>query len=118
MSCAPRTGLTGLFVLTAGTLGLAAAEPARPGPDDVRAVVDKAVAFVRTRQGPDGSFSPRVGGPGISALVAAGLIRHGRGDDPLVRRTLTYLEGRVKPDGGIYDRGLANYTTSVALIAF
>jgi Squalene-hopene cyclase C-terminal domain len=96
-----------------------AAEPG-PGPDpnDVRAVADKAAAFLKTRQGANGSFSPQRSGPGITALVAAGLIQTGRDDDPIVQRAMKYLEGAVKPDGGIYDRGLANYTTSVALVAF
>src|SRR5262249_35807547 len=31
---------------------------------------------------------------------------------------LAYMETRVQKDGGIYDKFLANYTTSVALMAF
>src|SRR5262245_36650598 len=99
----------------------APADPADAGPTaaEVQALVDKAAAFFKTRQSADGSFSAKVGGPGISALVAAGLIRHGTDpDDPLLARTLRYLESRVQPDGGVYDQGLANYTTSVALLAF
>ena len=36
---------------------------------------------------------------------------------PMVANALKYLEGQVKKDGGIYDKGLANYITSVALMA-
>ena len=55
----------------------------------------------------------------MSAIVAAGLLRNGIGsDEPLVSRTLTYLEKSVKKDGGIYSKGLANYTTSVGVMAF
>src|SRR5262249_22569866 len=90
-----------------------------PDPKEVQAVVDKAVAFLRTRQGEDGGFAPKLGGPGITALVAAGLLRHGISpDDPPVAQAPTYLENKVQKDGGIYDKGLANYTTSVALITF
>jgi squalene-hopene/tetraprenyl-beta-curcumene cyclase len=90
-----------------------------PDPKDVQAVADKAIAFLRTRQSPDGSFSARRTGPGVSALVASGLLRNGVGpDDPLLAKTMGYLEKSVKPDGGIYDRGLANYTTSVAVMTF
>ena len=47
------------------------------------------------------------------------MIRDGVGlDDPVVAKTMAYLEKNVKPDGGIYDRGLANYTTSVAIMTF
>src|SRR5262249_8370200 len=90
-----------------------------PDPGEVRAVLDKAAAFFKQRQGEDGSFSAKLGGPGISALVAAGLIRNGVSpQEPVVARTLADLEKRVQQDGGVYDQMLANYTTSVALLAF
>jgi hypothetical protein len=94
-------------------------ESTAPDNKELRATLDKAMTFLKTRQNPDGSFSPKLGGPGITALVAAGLIRNGvSSDDPLVARSLAYLEKSVKQDGGIYEKGLANYTTSVALLAF
>ena len=90
-----------------------------PDPKEVQAVLDKAATFFKQRQSEDGSFSAKLGGPGISALVAAGLIRNGVSpDEPVVARTLAYLEKRVQKDGGIYDKMLANYTTSVALLTF
>lgn len=86
--------------------------------DEVRKSVQKAHDFLAKRQGADGSFSPRAGGPGITALVVAGLIRNGvPPDDPVVAKSLKYLESKVQPDGGIYERMLANYTTCVALMA-
>ena len=87
---------------------------------EVKPVVEKAYAFLKSRQGADGSFSGTVPGqgPGITALVVAALLRNGYGpDDPVVAGGLKYLEGQVKKDGGIYDRGLANYVTSVAVMA-
>ena len=122
-----------LFSRTDSVLGavsvllvLAMACPARsadpdlgPDPKELRAVLDKAAAYLRTAQGQDGSFSPQRAGPGISAVVAAGLLRNGFGpEDPLVAKTLAYLEKKVQKDGGVYDKFLANYTTSVALMAF
>jgi hypothetical protein len=90
-----------------------------PTDQEVQALVDRAAAFFKVRQSADGSFSAKLGGPGISALVAAGLIRNGTSpDEPMLAKTLRYLESRVQPDGGVYDRMLANYTTSVALLAF
>jgi squalene-hopene/tetraprenyl-beta-curcumene cyclase len=83
------------------------------------AVVNRAVAYLRSRQNADGSFAPRLAGPGVSAVVAAGLIRNGvTSDEPVLSKTLAYLESKVQPDGGVYERALANYTTSVALVAF
>jgi squalene-hopene/tetraprenyl-beta-curcumene cyclase len=87
---------------------------------EVKPVVEKAYAFLKSRQGADGSFSGTVPGqgPGITALVVAALLRNGYGpDDPVVAGGLKYLEGQVKKDGGIYDKGLANYVTSVAVMA-
>src|SRR5262249_53931866 len=55
---------------------------------------------------------------GVTAMVVAALVRNGKGtDDPVVARALAYLEKNVKKDGGIYDKKLANYTTSVAVLA-
>jgi squalene-hopene/tetraprenyl-beta-curcumene cyclase len=114
-----------LISLTTGLLVAGGACPAQaaggvgPDPKDVQAVRDKAIAFLKKHQNEDGSFAPKIAGPGISALVVAGLVRNGvSASDPLVARTFGYLEKNVKKDGGIYDRFLANYTTSVALMAF
>ncbi len=92
---------------------------AAPKPADLKAVVDAAAAFLKTRQGDDGSFAPKLGGPGITALAVAALVRNGiPPTDAVVAKGLTYLEGNVKPDGGVYARGLANYTTCLAIVAF
>ncbi len=103
--------VSALFFL-AGPVGAA------PKQSDVAPLVEKSIAFLKTKQSPDGSFAPKFGGPGITALVAAGLIRDGHGDDPVVKKALEYLEKNVQPDGGIYNKQLANYSTCVALIAF
>ncbi|MFL5342391.1 MAG: prenyltransferase/squalene oxidase repeat-containing protein [Gemmataceae bacterium] len=88
-------------------------------PADLKAALDKSVAYLKTRQGEDGSFAPKLGGPGVTALIAAGLIRNGyTPDDPLVASCLKYVEKYVQKDGGIYVKGLANYVTCVALVAF
>jgi squalene-hopene/tetraprenyl-beta-curcumene cyclase len=89
-------------------------------PKDYQAVLNKAVDFLKKQQLADGSFSPKIaGGPGVSALVVAGLLRNGHSpNEPLVARALAFMESRVQKDGGIYDKFLANYATSVALMAF
>jgi hypothetical protein len=90
-----------------------------PNPKDVREVLDKGYSFLKGRQGEDGSWSPRTAGPGVTALVVSALLRNGYGDDdPVVAKGLEYLEKSVQKDGGVYNKGLANYTTSVALMAF
>jgi len=84
-----------------------------------KVVLDKAYEALKAKQNDDGSFAPKLGGPGITALTAAALIKSGRGvDDPVVAKALKYLEKSVKADGGVYDKGLANYTTCLALMTF
>jgi squalene-hopene/tetraprenyl-beta-curcumene cyclase len=81
-------------------------------------MLERAADYLKSHQSMDGSFSPRFAGPGVTAVVVAGMLRCGfRVDDPVVVRGLRYLEKSVKADGGIYDKGLANYTTSVAVMA-
>ncbi len=120
-----RVPLTTLALAAAALLSVLhrpapAADPAAgPDPNEVRAIVTKAAAFLKTRQGADGSFAPRLAGPGVTAVVAAALLRNGYGpDDPVVAPALAYLEKKVQTDGGVYERMLANYTTSVAVMAF
>jgi squalene-hopene/tetraprenyl-beta-curcumene cyclase len=83
--------------------------------------VDRAVAFLRAKgQNPDGSFAGSVG-PGPTAIITTALLRHGVGPaDPLVARSLKYLEGLRHQDGGIYQPGAlyANYETCLAIMCF
>src|SRR5438105_7646937 len=112
--------LTAVVCAGAGALaGQGGGRPGGPDPKEVQAVVDRAVAYFKTSQLKDGSFSPKIAGPGVAALVAASLLRNDVSPtDPLVARTLAYLEKQVQKDGGIYNKFLANYTTSVAVMAF
>src|SRR6266496_3549905 len=90
-----------------------------PSANEVQAVLDKAINYLKSSQGQDGSFSPKIAGPGITALVVAGLARNGVGtQDPMAAKALAYLESQVQKDGGVYNKFLANYTTSVAIMAF
>src|SRR5262245_10237358 len=75
-----------MTALLAGAPGRAGPDPqTAPDPAAVRAAIDRAYDSLRARQNADGSFAPKLGGPGITALVAAALIRAGRGpEDPVV----------------------------------
>ncbi|MEN6449999.1 MAG: prenyltransferase/squalene oxidase repeat-containing protein [Thermoguttaceae bacterium] len=82
--------------------------------------VNRAIAFLEKTQSPDGSYSAQAG-PGVTAVVATGLMRQGRSpSDPLVAKSLSYLEGFVQPDGGISSKKSAyrNYETSLSLMCF
>lgn len=91
----------------------------QPDAKEVKAVLNKAITYLKSAQNADGSFAPKLAGPGVSALVVAGLLRNGVSvDDPLVAKTMKYLEKNIQKDGGIYNKFLANYVTSVSVMAF
>jgi hypothetical protein len=108
--------LSMMAILTRSERALAAP---KHGVDDkeIQALVEKAIESLKSKQGDDGSFFPKAG-PGVTALVVAGLIRNGHADHEIVKKGLAFLEKKVQKDGGIYDKGLANYTTCVAIVAF
>src|SRR5437660_1658429 len=98
-SLATRWSLALAAVLAVGLAGPARAADFGPSSEEYKAVLDKAVAYLKSKQGADGSFAPKVAGPGVSALVAAGLLRNGLNpDDPLVAKTLAYLQTSIKKD--------------------
>jgi squalene-hopene/tetraprenyl-beta-curcumene cyclase len=95
------------------------AQDTPPTQKEIQVLVDKAAAYLKKSQDADGRFAYKYGGPGITALVAAGLIRNGYSPEhPVVARALAALDKSVQKDGGVYDKGLANYTTCVAIMAF
>ncbi len=111
--------LLALFVLAASPCQTTQAAEAGVDAGDVKALLEKTHEYLKKQQAQDGSFSARATGPGVTALVVAGLLRNGyTADDPVVSKAIAFLEKSVKNDGGIYDKRLANYTTSVAVMAF
>jgi squalene-hopene/tetraprenyl-beta-curcumene cyclase len=86
-----------------------------------KAMIDKAVGYLKAvGQSEDGSFSSKTG-PGVTGLVAAGLLSvEIPASDPVLAKSLKYLEGTRHPDGGLYAPGSrhANYETCLAIMAF
>ncbi|MCX7428263.1 MAG: terpene cyclase/mutase family protein [Planctomycetia bacterium] len=109
------------FVALASSLVPAVARAAEPV--DAQAYgrsIDRAIQFLRTAQEPEGSYA-KYAGPGVTALVTTAVLRTGRTpEDPLVAKSLKYLEGFVQPDGGVYQPGAfyRNYETCLALLCF
>lgn len=92
---------------------------AAPGADDLKPVVDKAVDYLKGAQGAKGDFFPKAGEPGLTALIVAALLRNGvPADNAVVAKGVEYLTGNVQKDGGVYQKGQANYMTNLALVAF
>ncbi len=95
-----------------------------------RTAIDKALAYLRDQQdvatgawnAPDSSHSSarrQVNMPAFTGLVINGMLLDPRIDetDASVRMGLKYLLDMQQPDGGIYDRLLPSYNTSIALSA-
>ncbi len=121
MSALTRRDWLKVAAATPVALAFPSLADAAPSSDDVKAVVDKALAFFKGSQKDDGNFSanPRAGEPGLTALVAAALVKNGvPADNPVVAKSLKYLESKVQKDGGVYNQGLSNYMTCLAVMTF
>ncbi len=119
-----RMVILGLWGAMLAVVTAAMADPNQQNASSAEAyakAVDRAVQFLQTKgQAPEGSYAGYTG-PGVTAVVTTGLLRNGRSpDDPLVARSLEYLESFIQPDGGIYRKeGLyRNYETCLAMLCF
>ena len=126
MSLVSRTALRILMVVVVSPLCLGPLEGRADGPTTVDArahqrAVAKAIGYLQNKgQAEDGSYSS-FAGPGVTALVTTSVMKNGRSPaDPLVAKSLKYLEGFVRPDGGIYqpDTLYRNYETCLAILCF
>ena len=93
---------------------------AKAPPTKLAPLVERGVAFLATAQDEDGSYSS-FAGTGVTSLIATALLRHGRTpSDPLIAKSLAYLQTQVKSDGGIYQKGsrYRNYETCLAMLCF
>jgi squalene-hopene/tetraprenyl-beta-curcumene cyclase len=113
----------GLLVLLGrqGELALAADDPTKATPflETARKLTERGVAFLRPRQDAKGGWSTQRE-PGVTALVVTALLRSGHvtSGEPVVTKALAYLEGFIGPQGGLSEAPHANYSTSIALLAF
>ena len=98
-------------------------EPAtRTDTDKVRQqIAERGINYLITKgQAADGSYSSQTGA-GVTAICTTALLRNGRSpNDPAVAKSLKYLEGLVKKDGGVYREGSThkNYETALAILCF
>jgi squalene-hopene/tetraprenyl-beta-curcumene cyclase len=100
-----------------------AEEPAKPATFNQQLyeqTIARALQYLRQNQFEDGSYSKQTG-PAVTALITTGIIRAGRSvDDPLVAKSLKYLESFMQPDGSIANPQSAykNYETCLAILCF
>lgn len=78
--------------------------------------LNRGAAYVRQNQKPDGTWEDHAG---ITGMAATALLKiPGRHDAELktVAKTLDYLRGLAKPDGGIYAKEIPHYVTAVSMM--
>jgi squalene-hopene/tetraprenyl-beta-curcumene cyclase len=117
-----------LVLTTALTLGAAAQDgPILKDPknlslrNEVQLAIDRGLAFLKTQQKEDGSFA-NPEHPALSALAVIAFQRSPGGENvknppAFLLKSYDFLRSNVKPDGGIYAKGLSNYNTAVAMTA-
>jgi squalene-hopene/tetraprenyl-beta-curcumene cyclase len=113
-----------IAAITLGLLVSSRAMAADPSPaSDWNQVTDKAIAYLKSQQGADGSWS-EARSPGITGIVLTGMLRTGKlsAKDPVVTRGLHYVEGLINPKAGhIAGKDpkvqLQNYVTCVNVLA-
>src|SRR5215467_8681016 len=110
---------SGLFLCVPASRSVAG-----PSPDEWNRVVDKAIAYVKSTQNPDGSWGQEPHSRGVTGVVVTGLLQTGRvtPDDPAVAKALKYIESLVNPKahhiaGADAQVQLQNYVTSINVMA-
>lgn len=96
---------------------LAGANLDRALDSQVRASIERGLKWLEAHQDKDGSFGGHVG---ITSLVATAFMRSPKRyteDNKCVREAIKYIVSKAQPDGSIYDKGPASYTTCVAIMA-
>ncbi|WP_193212944.1 prenyltransferase/squalene oxidase repeat-containing protein [Luteolibacter marinus] len=117
-----RSPLPGICSVATAVAFFVAAGPVAAGLEkplqaEATAAIQQALGYLAKAQNADGWWSsPDF--PGLSGLaVQAFLLAPGpaRDDGAAVRKGLDFIRSSAKPDGGIYNKGMANYNTSIAL---
>lgn len=111
-----------LLVILTLPVALVAGKPTQVGPSEkkLQAVRTRAINFLKSSQAEDGSWTSPAA-TGLTALATTALLKSGvPASDPVVARSLKYLESLVQKDGGIYHPKTLhrNYETSISLLAF
>lgn len=89
--------------------------------NEVQLAIDRGLAFLKSQQKEDGSWS-NAEHPALTALATIAFQRAPGGANvknppDFLKKSYDFIRSNVKPDGGIYTKGLSNYNTSVAMTA-
>lgn len=88
--------------------------------DTYERTVSSGINFLKASQADDGSFTGNAG-TGVTSLVTTALLKSGvPASDPVIQKSLGYLEKHIQDSGAIHVEGSnhKNYETSLAMLAF
>jgi len=107
------------LVLLAPAARAAETAATQPAAEKARKTLDKAVAYLKSKQDANGEWHTQRQPSAVSAMVLWVLVAApGAGPaDPGVKKGYEKLLTYQQPDGGIYNSGIANYNTAVSLAA-
>jgi len=96
-----------------------AANTAQDPAAEAQAMLDKALAFLKTKQQPDGGWQTGQDFPAQTAIVLNAFVRGGKYDanTDFVKKGYDKLFSYQLETGGIYQDALANYNTAIAVSA-
>lgn len=103
----------------AGAAPRVAPLPAADAAAQVQASIDKALAFLKSKQNPDGGWQGENEPPALTAVVLKAFVQDGKTNSKtdFVKKGYDKLLGYQLEDGGIYKDLLANYNTAIAVSA-
>lgn len=103
-----------VFAFSSVTLAVSAPDAAHEKQADQ--VIAKAIAFLKSKQEADGSWTPK-SGPGVTAMIVAAMLEQpgANRDDPAIAKGIKYVLSKQQKDGSIHDGILENYNTAICL---
>ncbi|MBS3763134.1 MAG: terpene cyclase/mutase family protein [Planctomycetes bacterium] len=97
--------------------------PAKPRRDkslllESKAAIARALQYLEDKQQENGSWrdNPAFTGLIVTAMVGSGMDEYGAGSET-VQKALAYIRKHARPNGGIYEKYYANYTTCICVMA-
>ncbi len=111
------------LLLVAAAPELSAAQTRAPARDaslllEGKAAVRRGLRFLKGQQKANGSWQDH---PAVTALVVTAMVGSGQEDfgpsSEVVSEGLEFIRGHARPDGRIYDRFYASYSTSICAMA-